>query len=72
MIQPHEPTERNLLLCDDPVVEEIRRIRRQLWEEAGGDIARYVEQARQSAASHIAARSEENDSGSPDAKQEAP
>lgn len=40
MIQPHDPTEGCSILRDYPVVEEIRRIRRQLSEEADGDIER--------------------------------
>ena len=35
---------------DDPVVEEVRRIRQALWEEAGRDIAAYIELIHQEAA----------------------
>lgn len=34
----------------DPVVEEIRQIRRQLWEESGHDIRRYIARVREEAA----------------------
>lgn len=34
-------------LWDDPVVQEVRAIRRRLWEEAGRDINRYLELSRQ-------------------------
>jgi hypothetical protein len=32
---------------NDPVVEEIREIRRRLWKDAGEDVRRYVEQTRE-------------------------
>lgn len=35
---------------DDPVVAEIREIRRKLWEESGRDIHRYSERIREEAA----------------------
>lgn len=35
---------------DDPVVAEIREIRRKLWEESGRDIRRYSEHVREEAA----------------------
>lgn len=35
---------------DDPVVAEIREIRRKLWEESGRDIRRYSERIREEAA----------------------
>lgn len=30
----------------DPTVEEVRRIRSRLWQRAGGDVRRYIEQTR--------------------------
>lgn len=35
---------------DDPVMAEIREIRRRLWEESGRDIRRYSERIREEAA----------------------
>jgi hypothetical protein len=37
-------------LWNDPVLEEIHAIRRRLWEEAGRDVRRYIERARDAAA----------------------
>lgn len=31
----------------DPVIEEIREIRRKLWEESGRDVSEYVRRARE-------------------------
>lgn len=36
-------------LWDDPVVEEVRAIRRRLWEASGRNIQRFLEQSRQAA-----------------------
>ena len=33
---------------DDPIVEEVRAIRRRFWEQAGRDIHNFVERARAS------------------------
>lgn len=33
---------------DDPTVEEIRDIRRRLWESAGRDVHRYIRETRES------------------------
>lgn len=30
-------------MSDDPILEEIREIRRRLWIEAGQDVSRYIE-----------------------------
>jgi hypothetical protein len=34
-------------LWNDPVVEEVRAIRRRLWDAAGRDVHRFIEQTRQ-------------------------
>lgn len=39
--------ERSQPLWDDPVIEEVRAIRRRLWEESGRSIRRYIEQSEQ-------------------------
>ena len=36
-------------LWSDPVVEEVRAIRRRLWEESGRDINEYIRRARATA-----------------------
>jgi len=36
-------------LWDDPVIEEVRAIRRRLWEASGHDIHRFIEQTRRAA-----------------------
>lgn len=43
-------------LWDDPVVEEVRAVRRRLWENSGRDIRRFIEQSRQSAERRSAAK----------------
>lgn len=40
--RPGEPD-----VWDDPVVEEVRAIRRRLWEEAGRDMDEYIRRARE-------------------------
>jgi hypothetical protein len=34
------------LLGDDPIVSEVRAIRRRIWEAAGRDVRRFIEQTR--------------------------
>ena len=36
----------------DPIVEEVRRIREQLWDECGGDLHRFMERIRSAEAEH--------------------
>jgi len=36
-------------LWNDPVVEEVRAIRRRLWEESGRDIRRFIERSKEAA-----------------------
>jgi hypothetical protein len=41
---------------DDPVVEEVRTIRRRLWEASGRNVRRFIERSRESAAKRRAAK----------------
>jgi hypothetical protein len=36
----------------DPIVEEVHRIREQMWDECGGDLDRLIESLRASEAQH--------------------
>ena len=45
--QRPQTDERQQPLWDDPAVEEVRAIRRKLWDASGRDIHRFIEQARQ-------------------------
>lgn len=44
----HQPDELSSSLWDDPVIEEVRGIRRKLWVASGRNIRRFIEQSRQS------------------------
>lgn len=49
-VSANESSDEARSLWNDPVVEEVRAIRRRLWDAAGHDIHRFIEQARQAAA----------------------
>jgi len=42
--QPNRPP-----LWDDPAIEEVRAIRRKLWDDSGRNIRNFIEQTRQAA-----------------------
>jgi len=46
----HESSDEVRSLWNDPVVEEVRAIRRRLWDAAGRDVHRFIEQTRLAAA----------------------
>jgi hypothetical protein len=52
----NERTNAEHLHQDDPVVEQVRAIRRRLWEESGRDVRRFIERSRESAARRRAAK----------------
>jgi hypothetical protein len=49
MIEQRREHDETPPLWDDPVVEEVRAIRRKLWEASGRNIRRFIDQSRQAA-----------------------